>query len=153
MSRRRGSRLLPVLAVGAAGIALAACGGGSSSSPVVFPTDPPAGGVACPALVLSGPPLVSPAPGSTGVPVSLSVLTFAMLPIPDVIAATATLSGGDGSTLTSGPLTVSPDGMRTTASIAGLQPHTTYTVKVTGTVNERGCTYAVLGNDGTFTTQ
>ena len=41
MSRRRGSRLLPLPAVGAAGIVPAACGGGSSSFPAIFFTDPP----------------------------------------------------------------------------------------------------------------
>jgi hypothetical protein len=43
--------------------------------------------------------------------------------------------------------------MQTTASIAGLRPHTTYTVTVTGTEQQRSCTYAVFGADGTFTTQ
>jgi hypothetical protein len=132
----------------------AGCGGDGSSSPFVVVTDPPPRGLPCTAIVLSGPPLVSPAPGSTGVPASLSVLTFGPLPIPDVITATATLSGSDGTTITSGPLTFTSTSNGTyTASIAGLQPHTTYTVKVTGTIDERGCTFAVLGNDGSFTTQ
>lgn len=133
---------------------LAGCAGNPPSGGGI--SRPPGSGIispVCAALVLGGPPLVSPAPGSTNVPVSLSVLTFGMLPIPDVITATATLNGNDGSTLTSGPLTVSPYFMQMTASIAGLRPHTTYTVTVTGTVQQRSCTYAVFGNDGAFTTQ
>lgn len=147
--------LLPFLLAMAAVAASAGCGGAGSSSPTVV-INPPLGPLPCPALALNGPALVSPAPGSTGVPASLSVLTFGPLPIPDIISAAATLSGSDGSTITSGPLTFisSPTSLGTyTASIAGLQPHTTYTVKVTGTINERGCINAVLGNDGSFTTQ
>jgi hypothetical protein len=155
-SAYRGSRLLRFAFAAAIGAALAGCGAGSGS--FGGSTIHPPGGtipMVCTAIVLPGPPLQSPAPGSTGVPASLSVLTFGPLPIPDIITATATLSGSDGSTITSGPLTFTstPPTGAYTASIAGLQPHTTYTVKVTGTINERGCNYAVLGNDGSFTTQ
>ncbi len=154
--RRPAARLLVFSLALAGSAALPGCGGGASPTYGGGPVQPAGGtiSVVCTAITLSGPPLLAPAPGSTGVPVTLSVLTFGMLPIPDAISATATLTGSDGSTITSGPLTVPPsDPMHTTASIAGLQPHTTYTVKVTGTVNERGCIYTVLGNDGSFTTQ
>ena len=68
--------LLPLLLVLAAAAACAGCGGAGSSSPTVVVTDPPVVGVACPALAVNGPPLLSPAPGSTGVPVTLTSLTF-----------------------------------------------------------------------------
>jgi hypothetical protein len=154
MSRHRGSRLLPLLAVGAAGIVLAACGGGSSSLPSpVFPVGPP-GGLACPLLAINGPALLSPAPGSTGVPTTLTALTFDHIAnIPQTVSGTATLTGSDGTTITSGPLTPSANGATTTASIAGLQPHTTYAVAVSGTLTGRGCSTAFAANDGSFTTQ
>jgi hypothetical protein len=155
MSRRRGSRLLPFLSAVAAGAALAACGGGSSlSSPsAIVPTAPP-GGLACPALAINGPALVSPAPGSTGVPTTLSVLTFGRIAgIPQTVSGNATLTGSDGTTITSGPLTPSADGSTTTASVAGLQPHTTYAVTVSGTLTGRGCSTPFAANDGNFTTQ
>lgn len=116
---------------------------------------PPGGiGIACTALAINGPALLSPAPGSTGVPVTLTVLTFAhIVVIPDIISGNATLSGSDGSTITSGPLTPSQDLSTTTASIAGLHAHTTYTVSVSGTLNERGCITPFAANDGSFTTQ
>ena len=148
--RRRGPRLLVFLFALACGATSAGCGGAGSSG--VAPRPP--GGIACPALALVGPALLSPAPGSTGVPVTLTVLTFAhIVVVPDIISGNATLSGSDGSTLTSGPLTPSSDLSTTTASIAGLQPHTTYTVSVSGNLNERDCLIPFSANDGSFTTQ
>ncbi|MDP9105927.1 MAG: hypothetical protein M3N49_08335 [Candidatus Eremiobacteraeota bacterium] len=98
--------------------------------------------------------MLLPAPGSTGVPVTLSVLTFGhIVVLPDIISGNATLSGSDGSTLTSGPLTPSSDLSTTTASISGLQPHTPYMVSVSGTLNERGCIIPFRANDASFTTQ
>ncbi|HEV2739234.1 MAG TPA: Ig-like domain-containing protein [Candidatus Elarobacter sp.] len=150
--RRRASRLLPFLCALACGVTLVGCGGAGSSG---VASQPPGGiGIPCPALALDGPALLSPAPGSTGVPVTLAVLTFAhIVVIPDIITGNATLSGSDGSKLTSGPLTPSSDLSTTTASIAGLQPHTTYTVSVSGNLNERGCMFPFSANDGSFTTQ
>ncbi len=85
---------------------------------------------------------------------TLAVLTFGhIVVIPDIISGNATLAGSDGSTLTSGPLTPSSDLSTTTASISGLQPHTTYTVNVGGTLNERGCIIPFSANDGSFTTR
>jgi hypothetical protein len=136
----------------AAGTSVAACGGGSSTTPFVR-VGPP-GGISCPAFAINGPALVSPAAGSTGVSTALTVLTFGrIVVIPDTITGNATLSGSDGSTITSGPLTASSDMSTTTASIAGLQPHTTYAVTVSGNLNERSCIIPFAANDGTFTTQ
>ena len=151
--RRRAARLFALLLAIAGSAAWSGCGGDGTTAPTPAATATPPSGIMCIALAFNGPPLVSPAPGSTGVPVTLSVLTFGMLPIPDTITATATLTAGDGSTITSGPLTPSFSTQTTTASIAGLQPHTTYRVTVNGTLNERGCNYAVAGNEGSFTTQ
>jgi len=150
---RRASTLVRFLSALACGATLAGCGGAGASS--TFTAYPPGGiGIACPALAIDGPALLSPAPGSTGVPVTLSVLTFAhIVVIPDIISGNATLSGSDGSTIASGPLAPSQDLSTTTASIAGLHPHTTYTVSVSGTLNERGCIIPFSANDGTFTTQ
>jgi hypothetical protein len=151
MMRRRAPRLLPFLHVLACGVALTGCGGSGATSGAA--RQPP-GGIACPALAINGPALLSPAPGSTGVPVTLPVLTFAhIVIIPDTISGNATLSGSDGSKLTSGPLTPSSDLSTTTASISGLQPHTTYTVSVSGNLNERDCMIPFSASDGTFTTQ
>ena len=151
--RRRARTLLLFLYALACGMALAGCGGAGNTSGVA--PQPPGGiGNACPMLALNGPALLSPAPGSTGVPVTLAVLTFAhIVVIPDIITGNATLSGSDGSTLTSGPLTPSSDLSTTTASIASLHPHTTYTVSVSGNLNERGCMIPFGANDGSFTTQ
>jgi hypothetical protein len=137
--------------------ALAGCGGaGAATGTATVPATTRDIGVVCPApaLAINGPALLSPAPGSTNVPVTLGVLTFGhIVVIPDIISGNATLSGSDGSTLTSGPLTPSSDLSTTTASIAGLQPHTTYTVSVSGTLNERSCIIPFSANDGSFTTQ
>jgi hypothetical protein len=131
-----------------------ACGGASSSFPVVFPTDPPPGGLAYPTLAINGPALVSPAPGSTDVPTALGVLTFERIAaIPQTVSGNATLTADNGTTIASGPLTPSFDGSTTSASIAGLQSHTTYTVTVSGTLFGRGCSTAFGANDGAFTTQ
>jgi hypothetical protein len=151
--RRRAARMLALLLSVAGSAASSGCGGDGTTAPAPAATATPPSGIVCIALAYNGPPLLSPAPGSTGVPVTLSVLTFGMLPIPDTITAIATLTAGDGSTITSGPLTPSFSTQTTTASIAGLQPRTTYRVTVTGSLNERGCNYAVVGNDGNFTTQ
>ncbi len=135
-----------------AGSALSACGGDSSVSHVVSPVGPP--GIVCPLLAINGPALVSPVPGSTGVSTTLNVLTFARIAsIPQTVSGNATLTGSDNTTIASGPLTPSTDGSTTTASIAGLQPRTTYTVTVSGTLTGRGCSTAFAANDGSFTTQ
>jgi hypothetical protein len=79
--------------------ALSACGGGSSVSDT-FRLEPP-GGISCPALAINGPALISPAPGSTGVATTLSVLTFARIAsIPQTISGNATLTGSDNTMLT-----------------------------------------------------
>ena len=97
---------------------------------------------------------MSPAPGSTGVSPTLSVLTFArIVAIPQTVSGNATLTGSDNTTIASGQLTPSFDGSATTASIAGLQPHTTYTVTVSGTLTGRGCSTPFAANDGSFATQ
>jgi hypothetical protein len=153
--RRRAPGLLLFLCALACGVTLAGCGGAGSTSGSGTAPQPPGGiGIACPTIALNGPALLLPAPGSTGVPVTLAVLTFAhIVVIPDIITGNATLSGSDGSTLRSGPLTPSSDLSTTTASIAGLHPHTTYTVSVSGNLNERGCMFPFSANDGSFTTQ
>ena len=154
--RRRASTQLLYSCVLACSATLAGCGGAGAAFGTATP--PPSGNISvvcpAPALAINGPALLSPAPGSTGVPVTLSVLTFGhIVVLPDIISGNATLSGSDGSSLTSGPLTPSFDLSTTTASISGLQPHTTYTVSVSGTLNERGCIFPFTANDGSFTTQ
>ena len=131
---------------------LSACGGDSSISHG-FQVEPP-GGIACSTVAINGPALVSPAPGSTGVATTLSVLTFArIVGIPQTVSGNATLTGSDNTVIASGPLTPSADGSTTTASIAGLQPHRTYTVTVSGNLTGRGCSTPFAANDGSFTTQ
>ena len=156
MMRRRASTPLVFSCVLACGPTLAGCGGAGATFGTATP--PPSGNISvvcpAPALAINGPALLSPAPGYTGVPVTLAVLTFGhIVVIPDIITGNATLTGSDGTTLTSGPLTPSSDSSTTTASIAGLQPHTTYTVSVSGNLNERGCMIPFGANDGSFTTQ
>jgi len=128
---------------------LAGCGGGGTLA--VAPPRPTPPDYACPLFAINGPKLISPAPGSIGVPESLSTLTFS--PISGPITGTATLHGSNGSTLISAALTHSSDGTAILAPITGLQPNTTYTVQVQGTFTDAGCIHAFGADDGSFTTQ
>lgn len=144
--------LLPVCAA-AFGLTLPGCGGGGAATPTPFPTATAPGGIACVALAFIGPVLVAPVPGATGVSPALAVLTFGpMGNVGDTLTGSATLTGTDGSTLVSGPLTPAADFKTSTASISGLHAHTTYLVNVGGTFTDHGCTYPFNRSFDTFTT-
>jgi hypothetical protein len=117
-----------------------------------LPSSPPSA-VACAAFAIDGPKMILPAPGSTGILTTITVLTFAPLASAgQSISGNATLHGSDGSTITSGPLTPSVDGTQTVASIGGLAAHTTYEVVVAGRLTDGPCSYPFGADDGAFTT-
>jgi hypothetical protein len=139
----------PLLALAA----LVGCSGGGQTG-TLSPRPGPSG-ILCPALALAGPAMLAPKPGATAVPTTLAMLTFDTLPVSgQMLRGQATLTGNDGSTITSGTLTRSSDGSTITASLPGLHAQTTYAVSISGTlVDSDGCGIPFAADDGSFTTR
>jgi hypothetical protein len=111
MQRARSFALSTILAVLAAG-----CGGAAPAG---------SGAVACPALALVGPQMISPASGATNVSTAIGALTFSSTNATSVGAPI--LAGSDGSRVFGSLPALGSNGQYTSA-IPALTAHLTYTV-------------------------
>jgi hypothetical protein len=135
-------------------MALSACSGAGSTT-----TATPAGAKPCNITGIVDPNarLVSPAPGATGVSISVGSLSFT---VSNAALRTGTvtlwISVGSGSApaVEAGPIATDANGV-SSASLPVLQPHTTYEARIH--VVERdsagNCVGVVDGDLGPFTTQ
>ena len=141
----------PICAAFLAALAVAGCSGGGATVT--------GGSAPCPVAGVFDPnaKLVSPAPGATGVPVTVGALSFTVSN-PALRSGTVTLwiavGSGNAPVVQGGSITTDANGV-STASLPVLQRHTTYDARIHATpIGPSGtCLGAVDGDLGSFTTQ